>query len=172
MKKTLLAILAVLVVLAGTGLFAQATKTVSMTVTLSAWYDLSIGVAALTFTDVAPDFVASPPNKSIAANENPVSVRAYATGKKADTLNLNVVANSDLTDGTETIGIGAISWAATGSGYEPGTMALSTAVLAGTWTGTVHHWHDGTFSFSFLRDYINQAPGIYTATATYTLSGI
>jgi hypothetical protein len=174
MKKTLLAILAVLVVLAGTGLFAQSTKNVNMTVTLSAWYDLSIGVASLTFTDVAPDFVASPTNTSIGAVQNPVSVRAFAITTAAQTLKLSVVANSDLTAGTATIGIGAITWTASGdAGYVAGTMVKSAGgATAGSWTGSVLHWHEGSFSYFFLRNYVNQAPGSYTATATYTLSAI
>lgn len=171
MKKTFATILGLVVVMAGTGLFAQSSRTVNMTVNLSAWYDLSIGAASLTFTDIQPAISATPGTQSIAANEGAVTVRAFAVTKSSNTLKLNVVANSALTAGADTIGIGAISWEATGAGYAGGIMAL-TAVEAGSWTGSVLHWHEGSFTYEFLRDYANQAPGSYTATATYTLSAI
>ena len=153
------------------GLFAQATKDVTMTVTLKAWYDLSVGLSALTFTDVQPAIVAAPGNQSIAANEGAVNVRAFAVTRAADTLKLNVQAGTNLISGSDTIPAGAISWTATGSGYSAGSLA-TTAVEAGSWTGSVLHWHEGSFTFSFLRNYATQAPGAYSATATYTLSVI
>ena len=169
MKKTL-TILSVVLLAAG-GLFAQSTKNLDMTVNLSAWYDLSLGAASISFTDVAPDIQAVPGTKSIAANEGAVSVRAFAVTGAGKTLSLTVKANGDLVSGSDTIGIGAISWASTGSGYVGGAMATSN-VTAGSWTGSILHWHEGSFTYSFLRNYTTQAPGAYTASATYTLSAV
>jgi hypothetical protein len=170
MKKALIMVLGL--VNHGRRIFAQATKDVTMTVTLKAWYDLSLGASAISFDDVQPALASSPATQSIAANEGPVAVRAFAVTKPGDTLELSVAAAADLTDGTNTIGIGAISWTATGTGYAAaGTMA-KTDVTAGSWTGSILHWREGNFTFSFLRDYATQAPGTYTATATYTLSVI
>jgi len=169
MKKTL-TILSVVLLAAG-GLFAQSTKNLTMTVNLSAWYDLSLGAASISFTDVAPDIQAVPGTKSIAANEGAVSVRAFAVTGAGKTLSLTVKANGDLVSGSDTIGIGAISWASTGSGYVGGAMAKSN-VTAGSWSGSILHWHEGSFTYSFLRDYTTQAPGDYTASATYTLSAV
>ena len=168
MKKTL-TILSVVLLAAG-GLFAQSTKNLTMTVNLSAWYDLSLSAASISFTDVAPDIQAVPGTKSITANEV-ITVRAFAVTKNNDTLGLLVKANGDLASGSDTIGIGAISWVSTGSGYVDGAMAASN-VTAGSWSGSILHWHEGTFTYSFLRDYTTQTPGSYTATATYTLSVI
>ena len=169
MKKTL-TILSVVLLAAG-GLFAQSTKNLTMTVNLSAWYDLSLSAASITFTDVAPDIQAVPGTKSIAANEGAVSVRAFAVTGAGKTLSLTVKANGDLDSGSDSIGIGAISWASTGSGYVNGEMATSN-VTAGSWSGSILHWHEGSFTYSFLRDYATQAPGAYTASATYTLSAV
>jgi hypothetical protein len=169
MKKALIMVLG-LMVMAG-GLFAQATKDVTMTVTLKAWYDLSIGAASISFDDVQPAVAASPASQSIAANEGAINVRAFAVTKAGDTLQLNVAAADDLTGTSGTIGIGAISWTATGSGYAAGTMA-KTDVATGSWSGSILHWHEGSLTFSFLRNYATQSPGSYTATATYTLSVI
>ena len=168
MKKTLIMVLG-LMVMAG-GLFAQATKDVTMTVTLKAWYDLDISASSISFEDVQPAISATPAAQTIAAKEGPITVRAFAVTKSGDTLELNVAAADDLSDGgSETIGIGAIKWTATGDGYAAGTMA-KTDVTAGSWTGSILHWHAGTFTFSFSRNYATQAPGSYSATATYTLS--
>ena len=169
MKKTL-TILSVVLLAAG-GLFAQATKNLDMNVNLSAWYDLSLGAASISFTDVAPTAAASPAAVSIESNEGAVTVRAFAVTGIGKTLNLTVKANGDLTSGSNTIGIGAISWKATGVGYVGGAMAKSN-VTAGSWSGSILHWHEGSFTYSFLRDYTTQAPGDYTASATYTLSAV
>ena len=169
MKKTL-TILSVVLLAAG-GLFAQSTKNLTMTVNLSAWYDLSLSAASISFTDVAPDIQAVPGTKSIAANEGAVSVRAFAVTGAGKTLSLTVKANGDLDSGSDSIGIGAISWTSTGVGYVGGEMAKSN-VTAGSWSGSILHWHEGSFTYSFLRDYTTQAPGDYTASATYTLSAV
>ena len=170
MKKTL-TILSVVLLAAG-GLFAQATKNLDMTVNLSAWYDLSLGAASISFTDVAPTAAASPAAVSIESNEGAVTVRAFAVTGIGKTLNLTVKANGDLTSGSNTIGIGAISWKATGTGYVDGAMSTSGNIKAGSWSGSILHWHEGSFTYSFLRDYTAQAPGTYTASATYTLSAV
>ena len=169
MKKTL-TILSVVLLAAG-GLFAQSTKNLTMTVNLSAWYDLSLSAASITFTDVAPDIQAVPGTKSITANEGAINVRAFAVTGAGKTLSLTVKANGDLVSGPDSIGIDAISWTSTGVGYVGGAMAKSN-VTAGSWSGSILHWHEGTFTYSFLRDYATQAPGAYTAFATYTLSAV
>ena len=169
MKKTL-TILSVVLLAAG-GLFAQSTKNLTMTVNLSAWYDLSLSAASITFTDVAPDIQAVPGTKSITANEGAINVRAFAVTGTGKTLNLTVKANGDLVSGSDTIAIGALSWESTGSGYVGGAMAKSN-VTAGSWSGSILHWHEGSFTYSFLRDYTTQAPCDYTASATYTLSAV
>ncbi len=173
MKKTLTLTLGLLVVLAG-GLMAQTvdSKTVNMTVNLKAWYDLNIGSATLTFEDQQPDISATPANKDLVATEGPVDVEVFAVMKKSDTLRL-VVSATDLDSGDATIGIGAISWVATGTGFSSGTMATSN-VTAGEWASgaSAIRWQTGTFSFKFSRNYETQEPGDYSTTATYTLSVI
>lgn len=176
MKKLLLLALALgLITFAGTNssLYAQDTETITFNVTLSAWYDLSLDQTTITFTDVEPTPSPSPGTTSIPADNGPVSVRVFALLLPASSLQLTVRANGDLTRGSgPDIGIAAITWTATGSGYQPGGMSTATDEVAGSWTGSILHWHEGTFSYLFARDYENQEPGTYTATATYTLSAI
>ncbi len=177
LKKTLtlLSVAGLLFLVGNVNVMAQSqnqdTEDVTFQVTLYAWFDLYIANTTITFTDQAPNVANPPQNVSIAANENPVNVRVFAIILPGDTLSLTVRANGDLTKGSGSdIGIDAISWTATGDGYQAGTMSTSTDVTAGTWGSAIFHWHTGTFSYFFARDYQNQEPGTYTATATYTLT--
>ena len=169
MKKLLFLTLTALLVMGGNALFAQATANVTLNVNLAAWYNLSIGAAAVTFTDVEPTPGAAPANVAIAGSPANVSVAAFAICGPAQNLTLTVKAATDLVSGGNTIPIGAITWTATGAGYSAGTMTIAGS-SAGTWTGSILHYHTGTFSYSFLRNYSTQAPGNYSATTTYTLS--
>jgi len=174
---SLLPIIGLLLLAGSSNLLAQSqnqdTQDVTFQVQLFEWYDLYIAQTTITFTDRPPTVGNPPTNVSIAANENPVDVRVFAIILPGDTLSLTVKANGDLKKGSGSdIGIDAISWTATGDGYQAGTMSTSTDVTAGTWTSAIFHWHTGTFSYFFARDYQNQEPGTYTATATYTLSSI
>jgi hypothetical protein len=126
----------------------------------------------VTFTDVIPTAGPNPPNTPIAGSPADVSVAAFAVCGSGQTLSLTVRTATDLTaPGPLTIGVGAITWTATGSGYTGGTMTMAPGgAPVGSWSGTILHYHTGTFNYSFLRNYSTQAPGSYSATATYTLS--
>jgi hypothetical protein len=161
-----------IVVLSFSPVLAQATKDITFQVSLYEWYDLSISQNTITFTDTTPDITSNPATKSIAANEGPVSVRAFAVIVPSASLQLTVTAHNDLSDGTHTIPASSISWTASGAGYQAGSLANATAVTVGSWSGSIFHWHEGTLNFSFLRNYTTQAPGNYSLTATYTLSKV
>lgn len=148
---------------------AQDTKDVTFQVTLAEWYDLYIGTNSVTFTDVPPQISQNPPNVSIAANENPVSVRVFAIIIPSSSLQLTVTANDDF---HTTIPATTVRWEASGSGYQDGNLKAGTAVTVGYWSGAIFYWHSGQLNFSFLRDYVNQQPGTYSITATYTLSKV
>ena len=176
MKKiaSLLSAAAFLVILCGgSALFAQDNETVTFEVNLAAYYNLSIGQTTITFTDVAPSPVENPPAVSIPANQNPVSVTAFAIMLPGTGLKLTVTANGNLSKGSGSdIDISAINWTVTGAGYQDGTLQNLTEVKAGQWGASVFHYHAGSFSYFFARDYKTQEPGDYTATATYTLSAV
>ena len=169
MKKLLFVSLAALLVMGGSGLFAQS-DTVNLAVNLQAWYNLNIDTATVTFTEsVAPTPGATPPTADVAGSPASINVAAFAVCSSGQTLNLNVTAPDLTAAGGLTIGVGAISWTVTGSGYSAGAMSNG-GTLAGSWSGSILHYHTGTFSYKFVRNFNTQAPGAYTATATYTLS--
>lgn len=147
----------------------QESRDVTFQVTLLEWYDIYISPTTITFTDVAPDISQTPPTRSIAANENPVDVRAFAIIVPSSSLRLTATANGDF---HPTIPASTVSWTASGDGYQPGSLQNGTAVTVGQWSGSILHWHEGDLSFSFARDYVNQEPGTYSITATFTLSKV
>lgn len=160
----------VLLLMAGfSPVLGQQTTDVTFQVTLAEWYDLYIGTNTVTFTDVAPVVGQNPGTVQIEANENPVAVRVFAIIVPASSLNLTVTAAGDF---HSTIPATTVSWTASGTGYQAGSLQAGTPVNVGQWTGSVLHWHEGQLNFSFLRDYANQEPGTYSIVATYTLSKI
>ena len=125
--------------------------------------------AQLTITPSAINFRDADPNAlpSIPANENPVSVTAYAQTTGNKTVTLTVLAAGDLISGNDRILIDNVTWTATGSGFSGGTMSKTSPQNAGSWqrSGT----RMGTFSF-FLRNSWSYATGHYAQTVTYTLT--
>ncbi|MCX7974349.1 MAG: hypothetical protein N3B16_07590 [Candidatus Aminicenantes bacterium] len=148
----------------------QQSRNGTFQVTLYEWYDIYISPSTITFTDVPPEISSSPPKVRIEANENPVSVRAFAIIFPKSNLQLTVTANSDF---DATIPASTVSWDASGSGYQAGQLLAGKPVVVGQWTGsTIVHWHEGKLNFYFDRDYVNQVPGTYSITATFTLSKV
>lgn len=148
---------------------AQHSQEVTFQVTLIEWYDLYIGTNTVTFADVAPEPGPNPPTTPLPANENPVYVRAFAILVPPSTLQLSVTAAGDF---HTTIPASTVSWTVSGDGYLDGSLSTGTAVTVGHWSGGILHWHEGQLFFSFLRDYVNQEPGTYSITATFTLSKV
>ncbi len=81
---------------------------------------------------------------------------------------LTMIADSDLTSGTDVIPIGNVSWTASPSPlFRGGT--LSTVVPAVLGNGVSHFSSLATLGF-YLQNSWAYVPGTYTATATVTLS--
>lgn len=164
-KSSLVFILMLLGILGGWVSEAAAFST-NTTIDVSAAIDsaaqLTITPSAINFRDADPSVM-----PSIPANENPVSVTAYAQTTGNKTVTLTVIAAGDLVSGNDTILINNVTWTATGNGFLGGTMSKTTPQTAGRWhrSGT----RMGTFSF-FLNNSWSYATGNYTQTVTYTLT--
>lgn len=96
-----------------------------------------------------------------------MSVTAKAHATTGQNVTLTVLAGGDLTSGRNTIGIGNVTWTATGTGFSAGTMSAAAAQAVGAWSGSGSR--SGTMSFSLTNNW-NYAVGNYTATAVFTLS--
>ncbi len=160
---TAVAVLAVAVFAVATPAAAQstATATVNVTVNVSARATLDLhGTNSVTFGDADPDTTAS-----IAASAMTVDVKGRTSG--GSNVTLTVVSNQDLTSGSDAIGIGNLTWTATGTGFAAGTMNKTTAQTVGTWAGS--GTHSGTVTLKLANSWAYNA-GAYTATLTYTLT--
>lgn len=138
-------------------------RTFTLSVNLAARAKLEFGSLALSFPDANPDSVPSVP-----ADTNPLSVTSSTRTGSSLTTTLTCLASDDLTSGSNTIGIGNLSWTATGSGYAAGTMSKATGQAAGSWAASGKR--TGTFSY-FLANSWLYVTGVYSTTITYTLTG-
>lgn len=150
------------VMLVSTSVYAQTTQTGSINVTanVNAKAKLTLGAASITFADADPDVTAT-----MVASAVSVDVKARTTA--AANVTLTVLASGDLVSGGDTIGIGGLTWTATGSGYQAGTSNKTTAQTLGSWTGSGSP--SGTHTYSLPNSW-TYATGTYTVTLNYTLT--
>jgi hypothetical protein len=138
------------------------TRTVTLSMGISARAKLTFGSSAISFPSANPDSV-----PSIPANVNPISVTSSARTGSSQTANLTCLASGDLISGTSTIAVSNITWTATGTGYLPGAMNRITAQGAGSWNGPGQRI--GTFSYFFVNSW-SYTIGNYSASINYTLT--
>ncbi len=150
------------VMLVSTSAFAQASNTASISVTanVNAKAKLTLGAASITFADADPDVV---PTMTSSA----VSIDVKARSSAAGAVTLTVLASGDLVSGANTIGIGNLTWTATGSGFQAGTSNKTTAQTVGGWTGSGSP--SGTQTFALPNSW-SYNTGTYTVTLNYTLT--
>ena len=153
---------AAMVALVSTSAFAQTTVNgaINVTANVNAKAKLTLGVAAINFADADPDV--TPSITSAAFN---IDVKARTSG--LGNVTLTVVAGNDLVSGGDTIGISALTWTATGTGFQAGTSNKTTAQTVGSWTGSGSPTGTQTYALANSWTY---ATGTYTATLNYTLS--
>lgn len=139
----------------------SATGSIGVTATVGAHAKLTLGAASITWTDQDPDSVATLTSASITID---VKARTSAAGN----VTLTVKSATDLTSGSNTIPIGQLTWAASGTGFTAtGASNKDTAQTIGSWTGSTNEAGAHTYSLPNSWTY---ATGSYTATLTYTLT--
>jgi len=141
---------------------AQQTGPLTVNMGVNARAKLTLGVSAINFPDADPDTT-----PSVAATENAVSVTAKVRTGASSTATLTHLAGGDLTSGGNTIAISNITWTATGTGFQAGTMNKSTAKTVGSWTGSGSY--SGTVSYFIVNSW-SYTTGNYTVSTTYTLT--
>jgi len=163
MKKKALILSAcfLIMLLSGTSWGATDVKYLTINAQINAVAILTLGQTEINFnalTTVPPD--------PILAQENPVSVQCQVL-IDATAATLTVICNGNLIASGGTIPITNVTWTATGTGYQGGTMSSTDAQTAGTWTDSGDY--KGEFNFSLANSW-SYATGAYTAIATYTLT--
>jgi hypothetical protein len=153
-------VLGITFVLWAAALQAQTTQTLTINATVSSRAELTLSPTTINFADASP--TTSP---SVAADS---SVTVTAKVRSSGTPTLKVLANGDLTSGGNTIGIGNVTWTASGSPFIAGTMNKTTAQDAATFSSGSGSY-SGSFSYALVNSW-TYAVGSYTQTATYTLT--
>jgi hypothetical protein len=143
--------------------FAQAasdSKSLNISAVVNAKAKLTLS-GSVSFPDDDPDTS----NPLVSTTDVTVSVKARTTA--SGNVLLTVLANQDLTSGTDVIAINNLTWAA--SGLNAGTMdkAPATAFTLGSWTGSGTQSGTQTYKLVNLWTYV---PGTYQTTINYTLS--
>ena len=141
-----------------------ATHTVSATVNSKA--KLTVTGTTVTFADADP--TATP---SITQTEGAFTVTANARTAAASKATLFVLANADLTSGTDTIGITNVSWTGTGGLAATGTLsktAPGAKMDDGNWTGS--GTRTGTLTYKLANSYSYNTGSYGGVTLTYTLT--
>ncbi len=141
---------------------ATDTKPLTLSATVSAMAQLTIGRVNVSFPDADPDTILTIPDAL-----GPISVNARVKTINSGAVTLTIVAASDLTSGSDLIPISNITWTATGTGFAPGIMNATTAQSVATRSGS--GTLSGTQSYSMVNSWA-YAIGTYSASATYTLT--
>ena len=135
-----------------------ASLNISATINSKAKLTLSGGVS---FPDLDPDAQ----NPLVSTTDVTVGVKARTTASA--TVTLTVQATGDLVSGTNTIGIGSLTWVATGLNAGTMTKAPAAAFTLGSWTGSGTQSGTQTYRLANLWTYV---PGTYQTTINYTLT--
>jgi hypothetical protein len=164
MKPRYLALGVAVIALAAAQPIGAATATSNLTVSASvaATAQLTLGSTKISFADANPDTV-----PSIAATEGAMTVSAKGKTSTSGAVTLTLLAAGNLTSGSDTIPITNVTWTVTGTGFAAGTMNRTTAQSAGSWTGSGAH--AGTMTFALANSWA-YATGSYATTATFTLT--
>jgi hypothetical protein len=141
---------------------ASTSNNVTVSATVAATAKLTLGATTVSFDDKDPDTVSS-----IAANEGAISIVAKGKTSAGSDITLTLQAADDLKSGSDIIGIGNVTWTASGTGFAAGTMSKSSAITVGSWANSGNR--TGSVSFALANSWA-YATGNYSVTATYTLT--
>jgi hypothetical protein len=162
--KFIMEMLVVLVLVCATSVigFAASTQTLTINATVSSRAELTLSPTSISFADASPTT-----SSTIAANST-VAVTANVRTGSASTATLNVLANGDLTSGSDHIAISNVTWTASGAPFIAGTMNKTTAQSGATFavgSGS----YSGTYTYTLANSW-GYNTGSYAQTVTYTLT--
>lgn len=146
---------------------AQVTNTATAEVNVTAHVD---AMAKLTVDSATLDFPNTDPDTTpVVGAPNPINITAKARTSSGGNVTLTVIADGDLTNGSDTIGIAAIKWTSTGAGFVAGTMDSGTAQSVCSWNNSsTDAGFVGTQRYTMVNSWA-YVTGTYTAKLTYTL---
>jgi hypothetical protein len=146
----------------GVSMAASDTKHVVIKAKIDKVAKLIIDTNSITFPNMDPDEV-----KQVPALQNDIRVTVKARTGSTSPVNLNVIADGDLSSGPDTIPVQNVMWQASGQGFSSGTLSKATVQTAGSWKGS--GVREGTFRY-YLNNSWNYQKGEYQVTVAYTLT--
>jgi len=155
-------VISLLLVFSGTLFAATDTKSIVMKAKIEKMAKLIVDTNTIVFPSIDPDEA-----RQVPALQNDIKVIVKARTGSTSPVNLNVIADGDLTSGIETIPVQNVMWQASGQGFSDGTLSKSTVQTAGSWKGS--GVREGVFRY-YLNNSWNYQKGEYQVTVTYTLT--
>jgi len=146
----------------GVSMAASDTKHVVIKARIDKVAKLIVDTDSITFPNMDPDEV-----KQVPALQNDIRVTVKARTGTTSPVNLNVIADGDLSSGPDTIPVQNVVWQASGQGFLSGTLSKSTVQTAGYWKGS--GVREGIFRY-YLNNSWNYQKGEYQVTVAYTLT--
>ena len=123
-------VILLLLIFPGTLFAATATKSIVMTAKIEKMSKLIVDTNTITFSNGSDE------TGQVPALQNDIKVTVKARTGSSSPVNLNIIADGDLTSGSETIPVQNVIWQASGQGFSDGTLSKSTVQTAGSWTGS------------------------------------
>ena len=148
--------------LAQTPVSGPQTASATLSVNLGSHARVAFPTTTLMFPDADPDLV-----PVVTAVPQNIEITAKARTPRNAQVSLTLQAADDLRSGVNTLPASLIKWAATGTGFVPGTLNRATAQTVATWTGS--GVRSGTQNFAFENKWTHP-PGTYSVTLIYTMS--
>ncbi len=146
----------------GVSMAASDTKHVVIKARIDKVAKLIVDTDSITFPNMDPDEV-----KQVPALQNDIRVTVKARTGTTSPVNLNVIADGDLSSGPDTIPVQNVVWQASGQGFLSGTLSKSAVQTAGYWKGS--GVREGIFRY-YLNNSWNYQKGEYQVTVAYTLT--
>jgi len=146
----------------GISMAASDTKHVVIRAKIDKVAKLIVDTNSITFPNMDPDEV-----RQVPALQNDIRVTVKARTGSTSPVNLNVIADGDLSSGPDTIPVQNVVWQASGQGFLSGTLSKSTVQAAGYWNGS--GVREGIFRY-YLNNSWNYQKGEYQVTVAYTLT--
>lgn len=151
-------------------LFPQAVDnaTLSLTVTVERRFKLEVSTNFVSFTRTT----FSSTSQRIPANEGAMELTVKLASNYNSTVNVWLIASSDLQDSSSgyTIPVETLSWEGQGTGFYSGQLSKAAPVLAARLSGS--GVFKGSLYFYFADDPKNFAPGTYQTKVTILVEGV
>ena len=124
----------------------------------------------LTITPATISFASADPDTTPSIAAPAITVRYHVRNNDTGSWQISLLATSDLTAGTATIGINNVTWTASPTPpFQPGTLSSTVAQTLASGTGNVQNTTIGTVVFRLANSWTYNV-GTYSTSVVFTLT--